>query len=246
MKFDTNTEYLLTCVLQNRTEEVIHIVRSQNFDRQVLTDIGCFEHPFSLYKLTLCNVILTNTDMGWKEPYQSLMAQHNEYGQKLLQFWKDEFGFPIESGMDFENYPECAHFIDWDIEDLLDGNLYELEAMGYDRDEAELCYAVLTYQVPLLLKHLKHGTNPNVYVSGLIEPKKASIRDGESYNALAKCIEIPMDIFEYYGLGAVFWGKGIPTVTPILMKYVLEAAAYIQLEQLFRSRLAPELLNITV
>ena len=107
--------------------------------------------------------------------------------------------------MDFFDYQsECAHFKDWDLDELLDGNLDELVALGYNKDEVEFCYAVLTYKPDLIQKHIALRTNPNVYISGDIPPGTGYASDGESYNALDFCHTVYCDAFDCYGLAA-FW-----------------------------------------
>lgn len=129
----------------------------------------------------------------------------------------------------FEYQYECAHFKDWDMEELLDGGMNELTALGYDENEIEFCYAVLTYKSDLIQKHIKMQTNSDVYISGAIPPSKGKYADGESYNALDCCSTFYCDAFVFYGLGA-FWSN--TQVQPARVKDVhllLEAAAYCDL-----------------
>lgn len=138
--------------------------------------------------------------------------------------------------MDFYNYPDaCAHFKDWNIDEVLDGNLDELIALGYDKDEAEFCYAVLTYKPDLIQKHIAMRTNPDVYISGEIPPGTGWITDGESYNALNCCNTFYHDAINCYGL-AVFWkNKEVSPITGDDVDLLLEAAAYRDLEKKLKS-----------
>lgn len=68
------------------------------------------------------------------------------------------------------------------MEDLLDGDLDTLKAMGYDEDEVEFCYAVLTYKADLIQKHLGLRTNPDVYISALHAPGEEVSWEEEGYN----------------------------------------------------------------
>lgn len=68
----------------------------------------------------------------------------------------------------FEYQYECAHFKDWDMEELLYGDMNELTALGYDENEIEFCYAVLTYKSDLIQKYIKMQINPDVYIFGAI------------------------------------------------------------------------------
>ena len=99
----------------------------------------------------------------------------------LLDYWDKRWNYPVNRPMDFSYYQEmCAHFKDWDIDELLEGNLDDLVALGYNKDEIELCYAVLTYRPDLIRKHILLRTNPDVYISGNITPGTGYSTDGES------------------------------------------------------------------
>ena len=97
----------------------------------------------------------------------------------LLDYWDKRWNYPVNRPMDFSYYQEmCAHFKDWDMDELLEGNLDDLVASGYNKDEVELCYAVLTYRPDLIRKHILLRTNPDVYISGNITPGTGYSTDG--------------------------------------------------------------------
>ncbi len=113
----------------------------------------------------------------------------------------------------------------------------ELVALGYDKDEVEFCYAVLTYKPDLIQKHIALRTNPNVYISGDIPPGTGYASDGESYNALVFCNTVYCDAFDCYGYGA-FWENTLKRpaeVHDVLL--LIETAAYRDLEVKLKSLL---------
>lgn len=113
----------------------------------------------------------------------------------------------------------------------------ELVALGYDKNEVEFCYAVLTYKPYLIQKHIALRTNPNVYISGDIPPGTGYASDGESYNALAFCNTVYCDAFDCYGLAAFWENTQIQTVEVSDVHLLLETAAYKDLETRLKSLL---------
>ena len=231
-----NLNELISCVVQNHADEAIAIIESGEFDESVLTDLKCCENPLPLYKLSMCNEILLR-DGSWSEYFFPVVEQNREGCRKLLDFWKYACGYPVDVPIDFGTYrSECAHFKGWDLEDLLDGTVDELVMLGYDRNEVELCYAVLTYRPDLIEKHIGWRTNPDIYVSGSRPPGRGEYGDGDSYNALVSCGEFYHDALFIYQ-SSVFWEHG-KDVLPVNVRDVhlfLEAAAYCDLERRLRA-----------
>lgn len=122
------------------------------------------------------------------------------------------------------------------MDGLLDGNLDDLIALGY-KDEVELCYAVLTYELGLIKKHIALQTNPNVYISGDIPPGTGYASDGESYNALVFCNTVYCDAFDCYDLTAFWENEQIQPIEKSDVYLLLEAAAYRDLEIRLKSLL---------
>ena len=103
--------------------------------------------------------------------------------------------------VDYSMFPvERGHFHDWDMDDMLDGNIDQLSKMGYDVDECLLCYAVLTGNIEEIDRQIEKGTNPDVWISGDFSPETANSNDGSSYNALEACNTFYCDCFDIYGL----------------------------------------------
>lgn len=221
---------LVALVMQNNAEQVIHLIESGNFDKSLLEDVGCCEHPLPLYKLSLCNMILLETD-GWRSDILPIVEQNRQNCRLLLDYWRMRWNYPIDVPMDFESYQyECAHFKDWDMEDLLDGDLDTLKAMGYDEDEVEFCYAVLTYKADLIQKHLGLRTNPDVCISASLAPGEGKAWDGESYNALNDCYSFCWDEFHCYGLWRYWSSSHVEQVRVGDVLDLLQVAAYCELE----------------
>lgn len=222
---------LVALVMQNNAEQVIHLIESGNFDKSLLEDVGCCEHPLPLYKLSLCNMILLDTD-GWSSDALSTIEQNRQNCRLLLDYWRTRWNYPVDVLMDFESYQyECAHWKDWDMDELLDGDLDTLKAMGYDEDEVEFCYAVLTYKADLIQKHLGLRTNPDVCISASLAPGEGKAWDGESHNALNDCYSFCWDEFHCYDLWCYWSSSHVENVRVGDAQALLQVAAYCELEE---------------
>ena len=228
---------LVSLVMQNQAEKVIDLLESGNVDTKILNDIGCCSSPLPLYKLSLCNAILLEDD-NWSKSFLPIVERNRKGCKTLLDYWDKRWNYPVHIPVDFFDYQdECAHFKDWDIDELLDANLDELVALGYNKDEVELCYAVLTYKLDLIRTHIILRTNPNVYISGDIPPGTGYASDGESYNALTFCNTVYCDAFDCYGLAAFWESEQIEQAIVRDVYLLLEAAAYRDLEIKLKSLL---------
>lgn len=222
---------LVALVMQNNAEQVIHLIESGNFDKSLLEDVGCCEYPLPLYKLSLCNMILLDTD-GWRSDILPIVEQNRQNCGLLLDYWRTRWNYPVDVPMDFESYQyECAHFSDWDMDELLDGDLDTLKAMGYDEDEVEFCYAVLTYKADLIQKHLGLKTNPDVCISASLAPGEGKAWDGESHNALNDCYSFCWDEFHCYDLWRYWSSSHVEKVRVGDAQALLQVAAYCDLEE---------------
>lgn len=224
------TNVLLSHIMQNHADAAIEILKSGNFNKYILTDVGCCSVLLPLYQLSICQDIMLSTD-NWADFYRPVIERNRKEVSRLLNFWKVEYNYPIEKGIDFSKYEEyCGHFYDWNFEDLLDGSLDKLIDLGYNRDEALLCYGVLGYHSAILNEQIAKETNPDVYISGDIKPQMASCEDGESYNALVSCNTFACDIVDCYAFGR-FWEDTdkILKVESRDIYDLLQGAAYTQL-----------------
>lgn len=228
---------LVALVMQNQAEKVIDLLESDVIDTRILNDIGCCSSPLPLYKLSLCNAILLDDD-NWSNSFLPVVERNRKGCKTLFDYWGKRWNYPVNCPMDFSEYQDmCAHFKDWDMDGLLDGNLDDLIALGYNKDEVELCYAVLTYELGLIRKHIALRTNPNVYISGDIPPSTGYASDGESYNALVFCNTVYCDAFDCYGLAAFWENEQIQPIEKSDVYLLLEAAAYRDLEIKLKSLL---------
>ena len=77
-------------------------------------------------------------DLDWSESILPLIEYNRKTCQQLLDFWKSEYGYPIDDDINFSTYANgCAHFKCWDVEDLFDATMDKLIAMGYNKDEVD-------------------------------------------------------------------------------------------------------------
>ena len=116
------------------------------------------------------------------------------------------------------------------MKDLLEGDLDKLVGMGYDKNEVELCYAVLTYNVELLKKHLGLKTNPDVFIGGDYLPADAPQYSSECYNALHFCDTVISDAMSLYGLALFYENQYSVPVGLRDIETLLQAAAYTDLQ----------------
>lgn len=224
------SDSLVSSVMQNQAEKAIGLLESGRLDIRFLDNIGRCKNPLPLYKLSLCNAILLDND-NWAESFLPVVERNRQGCKTLLDYWEKRWDCPVSHPMDFSDYQEeCAHFKGWNMENLLDGNLEELVALGYDKDEVEFCYAVLVYKSDLIQKHIALRTNPDVYISANIPPGTGYATDGESYNALVCCNTFCCDAFDCYGLGTFWENAQIQRVEVRDVHLLLEAAAYQDLE----------------
>lgn len=229
---------LVALVMQNQAEKVIDLLESDVIDTRILNDIGCCSSPLPLYKLSLCNAILLDDD-NWSKSFLPVVERNRKGCKTLLDYWEKRWNCPVDCPVNFFDYQDVyTYYRDWDIDELLDGTMDELVALGYDKDEVEFCYAVLTYKPDLIQKHIALRTNPNVYISGDIPPGTGYASDGESYNALVFCNTVYCDAFDCYGYGA-FWENTLKRpaeVHDVLL--LIETAAYRDLEVKLKSLLS--------
>lgn len=191
---------LICCVFQNMSDEAIDILEAKVYSKSLLEDIGLLSKPFPLYWLVKCNEILLD-DKNWnKEYYERVVAPSLENCGRLLKYFDDN-NLNFAGDIDYSLFPEeRGHFVDWSIDELLDGELDYLVKKGYDADECLLCHAVLTGDIEEIDRQIKNKTNPDVWISGDFTPEEANAADGSSYNAIVACNTFYCDCFDIYNL----------------------------------------------
>lgn len=230
MTFDKKTNELLSHVMQNHAEKAISILELGDFNQAILEDIGCGSQKLPLYKVSVCNAIILSND-NWDRSFLPVVRENRKQCHTLLMFWEERYGYNVRKPIDFVNYQKyCAHFVDWDMKDLLEGDLDKLVGMGYDKNEVELCYAVLTYNVELLKKHLGLKTNPDVFIGGDYLPADAPQYSSECYNALHFCDTVISDAMSLYGLALFYENQYSVPVGLRDIETLLQAAAYTDLQ----------------
>ena len=65
---------LVSLVMQNKAEKVIDLLETESVDMRILNDIGCSKYPLPLYKLSLCNAILLDSD-NWSESFLPVLEK---------------------------------------------------------------------------------------------------------------------------------------------------------------------------
>ena len=233
-----NTKRLIAYVMENMADEAIRILRSGFFDEKVLEDVGGCETQLPLSMITRCYYILLNDVSSWNESFQHVVMQQERECKRLMDYWASEYGYPVYDEIDFAPYQDdCAHFDKyWELEDLLGADIATLETLGYTMEECEFCYAILTYRHNMIQKHLALGTLADIDISN--HPRGFAV-EGESYNALRECRTFYCDVFDVDGLAHYMregYEKRIAEVDERDFKFLLEAAAYCQLENWIKTR----------
>ncbi len=197
--FDIDSR-LVCYAFQNMADEAIDILESDRYSKSILKDIGLLGKPFPLYWLLKCNEILLE-DTNWrKEYYDMVVVPSLRNCRRLLKYFNDK-NLNLAGDVDYSLFPEeRAHFVGWDMDEMLDGDLDFLVAKGYDADECLLCHAVLTGDINEIERQIKKKTNPDVWISGDFKPDVANANDGSSYNAIEACHTFYCDCFDIYEL----------------------------------------------
>ena len=116
----------------------------------------------------------------------------------------------------------------YDYEDILEGTEEQLVAMGYDKDEAQLCYALVSYDQETIYRLLEKRVNPDVWICGEWSPVySAEQQDGANgYNYVydATCVDP-----QIYGLHNYYYPDPIEQLedpTSLMFHCLFMGAAY--------------------
>lgn len=222
-------------VLSNRTDEAIAVLESGAYDERLLEDIalGRFTRPLPLYMLTMINDVWFSSGK-WAGFYIPTVERNRREIARMKRYWGQRYGYPVGEVPDLSIYEdEVPHFDkDWTVKDLFDADMDTLIGMGYDRDEVEMCYAILVYDKPTIDKHIAKGTNPDVYICGDFPPDKAKDFPSDSYSGISAC-ENPLDDVQIcYGTDNFFELPEDGKIRPFTWEQIrglIRGAAYTQL-----------------
>ena len=233
MRYSDIDSRLICCVFQNMADEAIDILENKEYSKSLLEDIGLLNKPFPLYWLVKCNEILLE-DRNWvKDYYDRVVLPSLSNCKRLLNYFKDK-KLDFAGNVDYSLFPEeRAHFVDWDMDEMLDGDLDYLVKMGYNADECLLCHAVLTGDIDEIGRQIKKKTNPDVWISGDFTPEVANANDGSSYNAIVVCNTIYSDCFAIYDLRGYLedgLNKRTQRISEEMLSSLIEASFYRTIE----------------
>lgn len=180
-----NTERLVKAVLSNNLEETKRIINGGDFDPVILEDVfkglGIEDSsvpPFPLFYISLCNEIYLAGD--WVDFYKPTVERNLTACRELILYW-EQLGYDVSQPIDFAKYQElCAHFFDDDMEDLFWATEEQLLSLGYDRDEIQLSFAILTYDRDTIFDLLAKKVNPNVWISGECRANQCTEHEGQN------------------------------------------------------------------
>ena len=244
---------LIALVVANRADEAIALMEHGEYDRSVLTDIrrleefapsevSCYnriESPLGLYQITQANKVYFSCDT-WSDKALPSVEKIRLQIARLERYW-DKLGLPVYEPIDFRKFKNlCQHFCDdWSFEDLFDGTEEELVALGYDRNEVKMCYALLLYDKDEIERQIALGTNPDVGITGEFPPP---VNKHDFYCGLEAAENSLFDVCIVYDLW-YYWnslpGTDLHPIDREILHGLFGAAAYSELLPRLR-KLIPE------
>lgn len=224
---------LICCVFQNMADEAIDILETKRYSKSLLENIGLLNKPFPLYWLVKCNEILLE-DTNWVNDYYNNVVVPSLNNCRCLLKYFESNGLDFAGDVDYSLFPEeRGHFVDCDMDEILDGDLDYLIKKGYDADECLLCHAVLTGNIEEIDRQIKKKTNPDVWISGDFMPEVANATDGSSYNAVVACNTFYCDCFDIYELRGYLedgLNKKMRKINIEMLSELIEASFYRHVE----------------
>lgn len=229
IKKEDKTQDLLSCILQNKADQAIAILDSDNYNKDILKDVGAFINPLPLYQLTVCQAILLDSN-DWNVDVVPTVERNRKECDKLLKYWADKFHYPVGEKMDFMPYEdEFGEFSGRPFEAIFGREEGELEEQGCNPDEVLLCYGVLIHDTPMLKEQFSKKTNPDVNIPKKVESGPYANAE-VSYNALHACESIISHVFDDLDF-IMFWEPNdyLIHVDAQDIRNLVEGAAYTRL-----------------
>lgn len=182
MNLKNNTKLLVKAVFSNNFKETKRIIEEGNFDTIILDDafkalgIKYCDYslpPIPLYYVSLCNHIYLSSN-DWSKKFQPTVNLNLKGCKKLIAYWS-ELGYYVTTPIDFSRYSELVAFYSiYDFEDIVDGTEEQLRALGYNIEEAKLCYAIASYDQETIYRLLEQKVNPDVWICGDMTPAQCA------------------------------------------------------------------------
>lgn len=171
MRKRKQTVRLVKAVLSNNVRVTNRIIENGNYNATVLYDVyealGLESYsmlPIPLYYVSLCNQIYLSAD--WSKSFQPKINRNIRGCNQLIAFWA-KLGFDVTTPINFDDYWDLVAFFDNTSQDsLLNGTEEQLQALGYDLDQARLCYALAAYDQETIFRLLDIKVNPDVWIDG--------------------------------------------------------------------------------
>ena len=153
---------LLQGIMLNDVDIVSDILSAPDFDREIVEDIQLFDQKVPYYFLTACHKIVLDQVFPDNETIINLRRKCSE----ILALWERFLGRSVDLNLDFSPFSDKISWMhDCSVLETLDGSYETLLSLGYDYNECEFCYAIMTYKSDLLEKHIQLKTNPDVWIS---------------------------------------------------------------------------------
>ena len=234
-----NTQRLAKAVFSSNTQVVKKIIESGDFNHDILSDVikgWCTEPeeysiyegipPIPLYYISLCNKIYLDSHW-WKDPRpiagKEMPALAKEYLKRcteLLDYWQS-IGYDVSTPIDFSKYRKiCAPFLHETFEYLMFGDMETMLKRGYNKDEIDLTYALMTYDKTTIFELLEKRVNPNVWMS--------ATRDAGHCDPVCaqNGFEIIIDSIADYNHGLLLAMEKPWLISSVSVRSVFAAAAY--------------------
>lgn len=219
----TKTEELISLILSCRSDEAIERMESKNFNKEVFRDIFAvaydnpelniddlikdFSAPVSIFSIVRLLEIYFSDD-NWTPEYYPTVLVKRDAVRKMKEYFEMYHGMPRNFDIDFDIQREESARLNtdfFDIEDTFDGTIEQLMQKGYGREEIEMAWAILTLDFPTFRKHLKSGTDCDIYISGLNTKDEAQGEEAvEGINPIEEAKLSQEDMFTCWDFGD-FW-----------------------------------------
>ncbi len=157
----TFNELLIKATYHNNYELVSKLIECDEFDENIIHDIGLFKVPCPLYYITMC---YKRTMWGdFRADIIPFVKEQRKNIDKLLQLWGERFGVDVDTIIDYKKYEKYFHCYSDDESDeyvLMDPREKYTEN-GCREIDLDLFMAVVKFQFSKVKELLEIGANPN-------------------------------------------------------------------------------------
>lgn len=154
-------EALIKATYHNKYELVSKLIKCDEFDENIIQDIGLLDIPCPLYYITIC---CKRTMRGeFRADTMPFVKKQRIRIDKLLQLWRERIGVDVDAKIDYKKYEKYFHCYSDDESDeyvLMDPREKYTEN-GCREIDIDLFIAVVKFQFSKVKELLEIGANPN-------------------------------------------------------------------------------------